>query len=103
MQQATVFELTLTKVDNPRSQAFAIHVVLEVQRSDGSTTTADLGAPAPFPSDQISSFRLSIPPGAQAALGAQPRSADAVLTLIPIAEGQRLTDPLVLTARISVM
>lgn len=101
-QRAAVFELTLTKVENPRLQSFAIHVVLEVLAADGATAMFDLGTAAPFPADQPSSFQLSIPTRAQAALDAQPRSADAVLTLVPTTDGQRLTDPLAVAARIKV-
>ena len=91
LRSADVLEVTIRKIDNPRQQAIVIHVVLEL----GSPEQIDVGAVAPFPSDQTGTFVLPVPPAAQAAIAANhPGTVALIISLASSGAGVGLESPL---------
>ena len=100
VQRASAVELVVSKTANPRGQAFAIQVALELV--DDKPGTFALGAASSLPTDRPGTFLLPVPRDAQTNITGKGQSVVVVLTLIPVANDAVLAEPLSVDVRVRI-
>jgi hypothetical protein len=96
---AAAVELSVTKIANPSGQPIGIRVEVDVCKG-ASLRKYDLGLASPFPKDQIGVFVLPLPKDASTQLTSCKGAGSLVLSVVPLREGETLTEGILIAADI---